>query len=62
MTEKTKKIFIPGYLYVEIAAFARDRNKTVDEVANDLLQLGINALDVHTKAKTLLKIKEETKL
>lgn len=54
--EKTKKIWIPEHRYIEIAAFAKSRNRTVDEVVNDLLLLAIETFDVHASLSKLAKV------
>jgi hypothetical protein len=53
--QKTKRIWVPQHLYIELGAYAKATHRTVEETVNDLLWLGMNALDVHMRARKILK-------
>ena len=52
--EKTRKIAIPENMYYNISIYTKACNKPVNEIANDLLTLGTQALDVHMRARGIL--------
>ncbi|MCJ7762693.1 hypothetical protein MUP38_04470 [Candidatus Bathyarchaeota archaeon] len=54
-TTKGKKVFIPPELYQKLAEHAKQKGITVDQEANELLELAIKVLGVHAAAKGIMK-------
>jgi len=52
-----KSVCIPGDLYAKIETYAHDciPQKTADEIATELVDLGIDALTLQLKARLMLK-------